>query len=560
LSEILSAFYIYHHYYLIFYNLLNYQVNTRLNDDDSINMLRIILFSILVLSFIPIDYYHHYLSTSPASASYEPVLSYSTDDGIPSIIGDPALKVEEVARGLDLPTTMAFLGDNDILVLEKDKGTVQRIVNGKMLPEPLLDVNVATSVERCMCGIAVSSHSDSVSVSGGGTGTGLRTYVFLYYTEAELTDSEDIIEGKAPLGNRLYRYELVNNKLINPVLLLDLPAIPGPRHNGGAIMIGPDNNLYVPIGDVDGSHMGGTGETKAQNYVDGVEPDGRSGILRITQDGQPVGGDGSDIGVLGNTHPLNLYYAYGIRNSFGFDFDPVTGNIWDTENGPGNSDEINLVEPGFNSGWQEIQGMASNTDDGFNLEEDIVNFEGKGKYSDPELLWMDTEGPTAAKFLNSDKLGMQYVNDMFVGDVHNGWIYHFDLNEDRTDLILEGPLADKIADTPVEMQETIFGEGFGGITDLEVGPDGYLYVVSIGQGAIYRIVPGVNDDAGGVPIDKEDEEQEEDDDVVVESEEEDNISNDDDDDEGEADEDGSFDDDDDDGGNGGDDGGGDEEG
>jgi glucose/arabinose dehydrogenase len=328
-------------------------------------------------------------------------------------------------------------------------------------------------------------------------------------------------------------------------------------------MIGPDNNLYVPIGDVDGSHMGGTGETKAQNYVDGVEPDGRSGILRITQDGQPVGGDGdgsgSDIGVLGNTHPLNLYYAYGIRNSFGFDFDPVTGNIWDTENGPGNSDEINLVEPGFNSGWQEIQGMASNTDDGFNLEEDIVNFEGKGKYSDPELLWMDTEGPTAAKFLNSDKLGMQYVNDMFVGDVHNGWIYHFDLNEDRTDLILEGPLADKIADTPVEMQETIFGEGFGGITDLEVGPDGYLYVVSIGQGAIYRIVPGVNDDAGGVPIDKEDEEQEEDDDVVVESEEEDNISNDDDDDEGEADEDGSFDDDDG-GGNGGDDGGGDEEG
>jgi hypothetical protein len=71
-----------------------------------------------------------------------------------------------------------------------------------------------------------------------------------------------------------------------------------------------------------------------------------------------------------------------------------------------------------------------------------------------------TEGPTAAKFLNSDKLGTQYVNDMFVADVHNGWIYHFDLNEYRTDLILEGPPADKIANTPEEMQETIFGEGF----------------------------------------------------------------------------------------------------
>jgi glucose/arabinose dehydrogenase len=493
-------------------------------------MLRIILLSILVLSFISTDYHHYYLSssspttTTAASASYEPVLSYSTDDGMPSIIGDPALKVEEVVRGLDLPTTMAFLGPNDILVLEKDKGTVQRIVNGKILPEPLLDVNVATSVERCMCGIAVSQSDTGI------------TYVFLYFTEAELADSEDIIEAKDPLGNRLYRYELVNNKLINPVLLLDLPAIPGPRHNGGAIMIGPDNNLYVPIGDVDGSYTGGPGETKAQNYVDGVEPDGRSGILRITQDGRPVG-----IGILGNTHPLNLYYAYGIRNSFGFDFDPITGSIWDTENGPGNSDEINLVEPGFNSGWQEIQGMASNTDDddGFDLEEDIVDFEGKGKYSDPELVWMDTEGPTAAKFLNSDKLGIQYVNDMFVGDVHNGWIYHFDLNEYRTDLILEGPLADKIANTPEEMQETIFGEGFGGITDLEVGPDGYLYVVSIGQGAIYRIVPGVNGGGSGVTtdIDDDDEQGEEfdDDDIGFE---EDNIGSDD---EDEVDEDGSID-------------------
>src|SRR5215211_7860049 len=379
-------------------------------------MLRIVLLSILVLAFMSSSSSSYLLPPSSATAStYIPTLEYNTDDEIPSIINDPTLKVEEVVRGLDLPTTMAFLGPNDILVLEKDKGTVQRIVNGKILPEPLLDVNVATSVERCMCGIAVSQSDTGI------------TYVFLYFTEAELADSEDIIEAKDPLGNRLYRYELVNNKLINPVLLLDLPAIPGPRHNGGAIMIGPDNNLYVPIGDVDGSYTGGPGETKAQNYVDGVEPDGRSGILRITQDGRPVG-----IGILGNTHPLNLYYAYGIRNSFGFDFDPMTGSIWDTENGPGNSDEINLVEPGFNSGWQEIQGMASNTDDGFDLEEDIVDFEGKGKYSDPELVWMDTEGPTAAKFLVSDKLGTQYKNDLFVADVHNGRIYHFDLNEDRT--------------------------------------------------------------------------------------------------------------------------------
>ena len=153
-------------------------------------------------------------------------------------------------------------------------------------------------------------------------------------------------EGKPPLGNRLLRYELVNNKLVNAKLLLDLPATPGPHHNGGNIRIGPDQNLYVVIGDLEG-HL-----TESQNIKNGPPPDRTSGILRITQDGKPVGN-----GILGNTFPLNLYYAYGIRNSFGMDFDPVTGKLWDTENGPGFGDEINLVEPGFNSGWRIVQGM-----------------------------------------------------------------------------------------------------------------------------------------------------------------------------------------------------------
>jgi Glucose / Sorbosone dehydrogenase len=178
--------------------------------------------------------------------------------------------------------------------------------------------------------------------------------------------------------------------------------------------------------------------------------------------------------------------------------------------------------------------MASSTA-GFDLQEDIVDFEGKGKYRDPQFAWVNTVGPTALTFLNSDKLGIQYVNDMFVGDVHNGWIYHFDLHEDRTALILDGLLADKVAHTDSELEEhasVIFGEGFGGITDLEVGPDGYLYVVSIGQGAIYRIVAGVNG-GSGVTTDIDDDEQGEDN---VESE--DNISSND---EGEADEDGNLD-------------------
>jgi aldose sugar dehydrogenase len=392
------------------------------------------------------------------------------EDGEPKLT-DSNLKVEQVVEGLDTPTTMAFLGPNDILVLEKDKGTVKRIVNGKILDQSLLDVNLANSVERCMCGIAMSKNNST-------------TYVFLYYTEIEGNDGEDR-QGKEPLANRLYRYELVDDKLVNPTILLDLPAAPGPRHNGGVIIIGPDNNLYVPVGDIDGSFKEEETETQAQNYNDGVEPDGRSGILRITQDGQPVGE-----GILGNSIPLRLYYAYGIRNSFGLDFDPVSGKIWATENGPEDDDEINLVEPGFNSGWVQVHGLATLTPD-FDPS-DLVDFDKKGHYRDPELVWQNTAGPTAVLFMTSDKLGSQYVNDMFVADVHNGIIYHFKLDADRTHLVLPTQLAGKVVRNPNAdgLDEIIFGEDFGGITDLKIGPDGYLYVVSVGLGKIFRIVPG----------------------------------------------------------------------
>jgi aldose sugar dehydrogenase len=125
-------------------------------------MFRVILLSILVLTLISSGYYYYYSYLLPSSAiasPYVPTLNYNTDDEIPSIINDPILNIEEVVTGLDLPTTMAFLASDDILVLEKDKGTVQRIVNGIILPEPLIDVNVATAIERCMCGIAVSQSS-----------------------------------------------------------------------------------------------------------------------------------------------------------------------------------------------------------------------------------------------------------------------------------------------------------------------------------------------------------------------------------------------------------------
>ena len=377
------------------------------------------------------------------------------------VLIDPSLKVEPVfSDGLKGPTTsMAFLGPNDILVLEKNTGKVQRILNGILQEKPLLQANVSTEVELGMLGIAISKNQAG------------KPFVFLYYSEANSSGTV--------LGNRLYRYELVDGRLVNPLLLLNLPAtspIVGHEnnHNGGKVVIGPDKNVYVIVGDV-GGRIG-----NVQNIIRGNSPDGTSGILRVTQDGKSV-----ENGPFGSSVPNTLYYAYGIRNSFGFDFDPVTGNLWDTENGGIDKDEINYVFPGFNSGWRKTMGMAVSR---FDPQEDLFNFAGKAKYSDPEFEWKQTVAPTALKFLNSTKLGSQYANTIFVGDVKTGNLYNFKLDTDRKQLLLKPPLDDKVADTPDEIQSAVFGQGFGVITDIQVGPDGYLYILGI-NGNINRIVP-----------------------------------------------------------------------
>jgi glucose/arabinose dehydrogenase len=394
------------------------------------------------------------------------------------IITDPNLKTELVYKKLNRPVSMAFLGPDDILVLENRKGTVVRIINGEKLARPLLDVNVAE--HDGLLGIAIAKN---VSVNGSGT----ATYVFLYYTEARNEDRKD---DNHTIGNRLYRYELAENgsKLVNPKLLLDLPA--ARMHNGGPVLIGPDNLLYVSVGELES--VGGKApinRSEAINYKNGVEPDGRAGILRMTMEGRAAGR------ILGDTGPLSLYYGYGIRNSFGMDFDPLTKKLWLTDNGPDFGDEINLVEPGFNGGWAYISGMMRMANDsnyeGYALPTSIIDFDGKGEYGAPKFTWNHTVGPTALKFLTSNKYGKEYENDMFIGEGNNGRIYHFDFNQNRTELYLQGSLADKVANSDKELDDVIFAKGFRpfDVTDLVVGPDGYLYVVAMVQGKIFKIVP-----------------------------------------------------------------------
>jgi glucose/arabinose dehydrogenase len=430
--------------------------------------------------------------------------SNSVVRGSPEISGMPDLDSEVVLSGIEYPTAMAFLGLDDMLVLEQDKGTVQRVFQGQVLDAPVLDVNVANErdrfgihEERGLLGIAIAEDDENSKTP---------RYVFLYYTEAEEQD------GGEPLGNRLYRYEFLDNELVNPKLLLDLPVSnDNPAHNGGVIKLGPDGNVYVAIGNLLGPGLSEDIEhTLDQNIEDGDQVEGTGGILRISQEGEVV--DSS--GILGEGHPLDKYFAYGIRNSFGMDFDPVTGNLWDTENGPSFGDEINLVFPGFNSGWAHVLGgwyvnetineesedrevnkgqeTSFLSPDQSNEPRNLVTFDNLGNYSDPEFVWDRSIGPTSIIFVNSDKLGKDFENDIFVADVE-GKIHNFNLVANRTQLDLSGTLSDKVANNPEELGDSIFASNFDIITDLEVGPDGYLYVlagVRDVEGRIYKITYG----------------------------------------------------------------------
>src|ERR1044071_2006780 len=287
-------------------------------------------------------------------------------------VNDPHFDIQTVAQGLNYPTAMAFLNADDILVLEKDEGKVVRIVNGTVSNNTVLSLDVNHLYERGLFGMALQNDSEE---TGDGEESGPQ-YVFLFYTEpvapSNATKSVSIngTDCKAQacpenqFSNRLYRYEYKDNKLVNPKLLVDIPIYWNNRvypmayssilnggqgwihyplregiHQGGKIVIGPDSNVYFVTGDGGGclskdgcyrSMKNGFLSMKSANKINGTEPVGMGGILHVTMDGKAVG----KRGIIGDSIPQSYYYAYGIRNSFGLDFDPVTGNLWDTENGP----------------------------------------------------------------------------------------------------------------------------------------------------------------------------------------------------------------------------------
>jgi glucose/arabinose dehydrogenase len=353
---------------------------------------------------------------------------------------------------------MVFIGPNDILVTQKNDGRVRRVIGNVLQSGQVLDVGVDSQSERGLLGLALHPEFP---------GTPL---VYVYYTESGSSMGADT-SGQpgqpAPVANRVYQYTWNGSALVNPVLRLQLPVTPGPNHDGGKILFGPDGKLYVVIGDLNRNGQ-------LQNNPTGA-PDDTGVILRLNPDGI-IPSDNPFASQGGN---LAKYYAYGIRNSFGMAFDPVTNRLWMTENGPDVYDEINLVDPGLNSGWNRLMGPDSRDPQGLG---DLFQVPGS-HYADPKFSWQDPVGLTAIVFLNSGQLGASYVNDAFVGDINNGHLYHFVPNAARDGFVFSNPdLADLVADSGDggELTETILGTGFQGITDLKVGPDGRLYVLSYG--------------------------------------------------------------------------------
>jgi glucose/arabinose dehydrogenase len=394
----------------------------------------------------------------------------STAIAAPLITKDPNLKVETVVTGLSSPTSMAFIDNTNMLVLEKS-GQVRLVSNGVLQVKPVLQVSVATESERGLLGISILN-----STRTGTTAANNNKFVFLYYTES-----------KGGPRNRVYRYEwnAQNQNLTNPTLILDLPALPGPNHNGGKLVIGPDHYLYAVIGDL--NHR-----SKLQNTKDGPDPDDTSVILRVNlTDGSPA----KDNPFINDANTaMHKYYAYGVRNSFGITFDPITGNLWQTENGPDVYDEINVVKPGFNSGWIQVMGPLSKNA-GVSTDQ-LVNFPGS-HYADPVLSWKNPVAVTDIEFMKSSVLGEKYKNNIFVGDYNNGNLYYFEVNSTRTGIKLnlsqqQTGLSGLVVDNSNQLSAVTFGTGFGGITDIKTGPtDGFLYVLSINDGNIYRIVPSI---------------------------------------------------------------------
>jgi glucose/arabinose dehydrogenase len=479
---------------------------------------------------------------------------------------DPHLGVRTVLTGLNLPTSMAFLGPNEFLVLEKDTGTVQHVLNG-MIDHTVLDLAVNNASERGLLGIALDPKFAS------------NHFVYLYWsciapppppdnpfiptqTECATTpefgaDNNNLLAVPL-LGNRVDRF-IWNETTFTLTFDRNLiklrafqndgaPVPPGqgdeaqpPRgnHNGGVITFGLDGKLYIFIGDNGrrgelqnlpcGPVAICAGTVMPDDQFGGPEPDNAhltGVILRLNSDGtaptdNPFFSAGATMGGEVGAN-LQKIFSYGHRNSFGLAVDPASGGIWLQENGDDSFSELNRVESGMNGGWIQIAGPVNRITEFKQIETtfgaqalqqlrwppaNIANTPAEAqarlfmlpgaKYSDPAFSWKWEVAPGGIGFVNSSALGTQFQNDLFMGAatplLQGGYLFHFNLTGNRRKVAVDDPrLEDRVADNVAkheitESESLLIGRNFGVVTDIETGPSGNLFVVSLSNGAVYEI-------------------------------------------------------------------------
>ena len=446
----------------------------------------------------------------------------------PSVI-DGNLRVRTVVSGLTTPTSMAFLDAATALVLEKNTGRVIKVVNGAPAGAAI-DLAVNFGSERGLLGIAV--HPGFPGNPG----------VYVYWTESSTGADTNVLSETPLLGNRVDRYTWDGSGLTFAGTLIRLRAIqedadqpPRGNHDGGVLRFGPDGKLYIFIGDagrrgqMQNLRDGPFGPGVPDDQFGGPEPDDAhltGVVLRLNDDGStprdnPFFAAGTAIGGAAGANVQKIF-SYGHRNGFGMAFDPESGALWLQENGDDSFSELNRVVPGMNGGWVQIAGPVSRiaqfkaietTFGGQNLQQvrwppaNIADTPGEAlsrvfdlpgsRYADPAFSWKWEVAPGGIGFLNSRALGPQFEGDLFMGAatsiLEGGYLFRFNLTGNRGQIAVDDPrLNDRVADNVAkheitESETLLFGRHFGVVTDIQTGPNGNLFVVSLSAGAIYEI-------------------------------------------------------------------------
>ena len=458
----------------------------------------------------------------------------------PSVV-DPNLAVRPVVTGLTTPTSMAFLGEAEdgFFVLEKNTGQVKLVQPGAG-PAVVLDLAVNFGSERGLLGIAL--HPDFASNGGvylywTESTTGNDTNVLSETTLLGNRVDRFLWDGASLTFDR----NIVRLRALQPADPDRGEDRERGNHDGGVIRFGPDGKLYIFIGDVGRRGQtqnlpdGPFGDGSADDAFGGPEPDDAhltGVIIRLNDDGStPTDNPFFEVGAaIGGEVGENIQtiFSYGHRNAFGLAFDPTSrgsGNLWVAENGDDSFTELNLAEPGMNGGWVQIMGPLSRIEQFKAIETGEVEpgFRGLQQnrwspdniadtpedalsamfmlpgahYSDPEFSWKFEVAPAGIGFLDSRALGPQYAGDLFMGAarpfLEGGHLFRFDLTGNRQKIAVDDPrLEDRVADNLAKFEITeseslLFGRNFGVVTDIQTGPNGNLYVVSLDQGTVYEI-------------------------------------------------------------------------